>query len=336
MSKKLKVLLAFDDPNLVSDEDKPEQFLKAPERHAELHVFQALKQLGHEVKIFSVYDDVKSLVEAIHFFQPDIVFNQIEQFCGDSFQERNVIGLLEMLKTRYTGTGSSGLLLCKNKGLTKKILTHHRIKTPDFVVIPNHSRIFPPRRLKYPIVVKPLREEASYGISQNSFVENDQAFTERVKFVHESMGQDVIAEEYVEGRELYVGVLGNKRSKVLPPRELIFAKVSEEDPKMATFKAKWDEAYRKKWGIKNCFAESLSEIALKKIETVAKKIYDCLYLKGYARLDIRLTPENEVMVLEVNPNPHIAKDEDFAMAAAKAGIEYEDLIQRILNYGLED
>jgi D-alanine-D-alanine ligase len=336
MAKKLKVLLTFDDPNSLSVEEKPDNFLKSPERESELNIYHALKYLGYEVKILPVFEEVGMILSAVQEFQPDIVFNQVEQFCGDALQERNVMGLFEMLKVPYTGTGPGGLLLCKNKGLTKEILTHHRIKTPDFLVIPKGSRIYPPKKIKFPIVVKPLREEASYGISLNSFVENDQAFIERVRFVHESMGQDVIAEEYVEGRELYVSLLGNKRPRVLPIREVVFENVPDEEPKMATFKAKWDEDYRHRWGIENRFANNLSEEVLKKIETVAKKVFKFLYLKGYARLDIRLTPENEVMVLEVNPNPHIAKHEDFASSAAKGGIGYIELIKRIIQLGFEE
>jgi D-alanine-D-alanine ligase len=182
--------------------------------------------------------------------------------------------------------------------------------------------------------VKPLREEASYGISMASFVTDDKSFIERVQFVHESMGQDVIAEEYVEGRELYVSLLGNQRLTVFPPREMVFAEVPEDEPKIATFKAKWDDKYRERWGIKNRFASSLPEGVEKKIERLSKKAYTHLYLKGYARLDLRLTAQNEIVFIEANPNPFIAKDEDYARLAAKAGVEYDPLIQRILQFGL--
>lgn len=334
MNKKLNVLVVFDDSrHLAADEDY-DTFLKSPERKAEQHVYEALRNLGHHVRLLALTSEVGVLLDEVNQHRPDIVFNQVEQFNGDAFQERHVMGLLEMLQIPYTGTGTAGLMLSKNKGLAKKILAHHRIKTPTFAVIHRGSRVSPSKKLKYPIIVKPLREEASYGISMNSLVEDDKSFIERVRFVHESMGQGAIAEEYVDGRELYVGILGNHRLQVFPPREMIFTEVPDEEPKIATFKAKWDEKYRKRWGIKNCFANHLSETLLKKIEGVGKKIYNYLYLLGYARLDLRLTPQNEVVFLEANPNPFIAKDEDFALSAAKAGIEYEDLIQRILNYGL--
>ncbi len=335
MKKKLKVSIIFDAAEHLKPDSNYEEVLKAPERKAELHVYEALKNLGHEVRLLAVSDEVGVIVEEYQAHRPDIVFNQVEQFCGDGAQERNVIGLLEMLQLPYTGTGSAGLLLCKDKGMAKKILSHHHIKTAPFHVLHRGGRIAPQKKLKYPIIVKPLREEASYGISQGSFVDNDKSFIERVQFLHDSMDQDALVEEYVDGRELYVGILGNHRLQVFPPRELVFGEVPEDEPKIATYKSKWDEKYRKRWGIKNRFAGNLANGMLKKLERICKNVYYYLYLRGYARLDLRLTPENEIVVLEANPNPFIAKDEDYALSAAKAGIEYEQLIQRILNYGLE-
>lgn len=334
MSKKLKVLLMFDEASGTAPGQDYEAVLKGPDFKAEADILEALKSLGHEVRFLGLSDDVSLMVEEIKSYRPDIVFNQVEQFNGDAAQEKNVIGLLEMFGVPFTGTGSVGLMLCKNKALAKKILTHHRIKTPAFHVYPKERSVTPQKKLKYPLIVKPLREQASYGIAMSSFVEDDKSLTERVAFVHESMSQDVIAEEYVEGRELYVSVLGNTRLKVFPPRELVFEEVPDDEPKIATFKAKWDEKYRKRWGIKNKFAVGLPEGVQKKIERLCKKVYSYLYLQGYARFDLRLTPENEVVFLEANPNPFIAKDEDYSKSAAKAGIEYDQLIHRIVQYGL--
>ena len=334
MSKKLKVLLMFDEASGKAPGHDYEAALKGPDFKAEADVYEALKSLGHEVRLLGLSDDVSLMVEELKSYRPDIVFNQVEQFNGDAAQEKNVIGLLEMFGVPFTGTGSVGLMLCKNKALAKKILTHHRIKTPAFHVYPKERSVNPQKKLKYPIIVKPLREQASYGIAMSSFVEDDKSFTERVAFVHESMGQDVIAEEYVGGRELYVSVLGNTRLKVFPARELVFEEVPDDEPKIATFKAKWDEKYRKRWGIKNKFAVGLPEGVQKKIERLCKKVYSYLYLQGYARFDLRLTPENQVVFLEANPNPYIAKDEDYSKSAAKAGIEYGQLIHRIVQYGL--
>ncbi len=332
MQRKLRILLIYDDAKPLEVGVDYKTLLEAPEMKAEADVYRALCNLGHEVKLFAITDNLESLIQEVHHYSPDIVFNQAEQFAGDSAQEKNILALFEMLKVPFTGTASVGITLCKNKALTKKILTHHRIKTPDFKVFHRNSKIGR-AKLNYPLIVKPLREESSYGISMNSFVENDKALLERVQYVQESLDQDVIVEEYVQGRELYVGVLGNHRLHVFPPREMVFGEIPEDEPKIATFKAKWDEKYRKKWGIKNRFA-TLSDPLVLKIEKLCKKVYGALYLQGYARLDLRLTQEGEVVVIEVNPNPFIAKEEDFALAAAKAGFSYEALIQKLLHLGL--
>jgi D-alanine-D-alanine ligase len=333
--KRLKILLICDASIEVNSDGDYKEFLRLPECSAESDIFSALERLGHEVRFLTLVDRLEPLLREISVHPPDIIFNQVEQFASEASQEKSFIALLEMLKVPYTGTGAVGLTLCKNKGLTKEILSHHRIKTPAFQLFPKSKRIAPAKRLKYPIIVKPLREEASYGIAQSSLVENDKALIERVQFVHESMQQDTIAEEYIDGRELYVGVLGNHRLKVLPPREMVFRQVPEDEPKIATYKAKWDKNYRKKWGIQNRFAKSLPETVLKNLERICKKVYGFLFLRGYARMDIRLAKNDEIYLIEVNPNPFLAKDEDFALSAEKVGIHYDSLVQKILNFGLE-
>jgi D-alanine-D-alanine ligase len=225
-------------------------------------------------------------------------------------------------------------MICKNKGLTKKILTYHRVKVPDFAIFPCGKPIHRPKRLKYPVFIKPLRDQGSYGIAQASFVESNADFIERVHFIHERFHQDAIAEEYIEGRELYVSILGNERLEVFPVREMIFSEIPDEEPKFATFKAKWDQEYRKRWGIKNTFANNFPEETPEDIAVLAKKVYHALQIRGYARLDLRLTPEGAIVVIEANPNPMLAKDEDFSLSAQKGGIEYPQLIQRILNLAL--
>ncbi|HEX2860587.1 MAG TPA: ATP-grasp domain-containing protein, partial [Lacunisphaera sp.] len=216
----------------------------------------------------------------------------------------------------------------------KKILSYHRIHTPHFVTIPRGKRIARPRHLKFPILVKPLKEEASYGISQASFVETDEQFRERVAFLHDNTNNDVIAEEYIEGRELYVSLIGNHRLQVFPIRELVFREVPPDEPKIATYKAKWDEAYRKRWGLENRFAEGLEPGLVRHIEEVCKRIYRLLTIDGYARIDLRLNARNELHFIEANPNPALAPDEDFAESALKAGLGYPQLIDRIARLGI--
>ena len=204
---------------------------------------------------------------------------------------------------------------------------------PEFVTIARGKRIARPKRLRFPILVKPLKEEASYGIAQASFVENDEQFRERVQFIHEKCDNDVIAEEYIEGRELYVSILGNHRLQVFPIRELVFKEVPPDEPKIATYKAKWDEEYRKRWGLLNRFAEGLEPDVASRIEQTCKRIYRLLTIDGYARLDLRLTPDNEVYFIEANPNPILAADEDYAQSALKANVPYPQLIDRIIRLG---
>jgi D-alanine-D-alanine ligase len=240
-----------------------------------------------------------------------------------------------MQQLPFTGCGSTGLTLCKHKGISKKILSYHRIHTPAFIIVPRGKRIVRPKRLQFPILVKPLKEEASYGISQASFVENDDQYRERVAFIHEKFDNDVIAEEYIEGRELYVSLIGNHRLQVFPIRELVFREVPPDEPKIATYKAKWDEAYREKWGLENRFAEDLGPALVRQIEETCKRIYHLLTIDGYARLDLRLNAKNELYFIEANPNPILAPDEDFAQSAMKAGLSYPQLIDQIVRLGMK-
>ena len=330
MKKRLKVLALFDVPNPPPDNPDYSQELTTPDWKAEADVINAMKALGHEVRLLGIYDDPGAIINEIKSHPPDVVLNLTEEFNRRSALDRDVPALLEMLDARYTGNGPTGLTLCKNKGMTKEILAYHRIKFPDFAVFHPGAVIKRPKRLDFPLFIKPLKDEASYGISQDSFVENDQAFEERVRYVHERMQQEALAEEYIEGRELYVSILGNRRLQVLPIREVIFSKIPEDRPRFATFKAKWDDAYRERWGIENRFAEQLPDGMEERIARVCKRVYRALHMWGYGRIDLRLTPDNRVFILEANPNPNLASDDEFAQSAMKAGYTYEGLIQQIL------
>lgn len=335
MKKKLNVLLVFDVPEAPEkDKDYTDEFT-LEDRKAEAHIQQALEELGHNVRLLGIFDDIAPLLEEVKANPPDIIFNSTDSFKNQLRFEPNIVAVYELLGIPYTGTSSHGLTLCKNKAIAKKIFSYHRIKTPAFQIVELGTKPKAPKKVQYPVIIKPLHEEASYGISQKSLVDNDADFIERVQFVHDSMKRDALYEEYVAGRELYVGLVGEAKVQALPFRELVFEQASEDDPKIATFKAKWDENYRKKYGIKNRFALPLAEGLPEKIAHVCKKVFRILYMCGYGRIDLRLTPENEVVVLEANPNPFIASDEDFSMAAQKAGIEYPELIQKILTMGLK-
>jgi D-alanine-D-alanine ligase len=332
--KKLKVLALFDAMGPPPADGDLSAELKTEDRKTERNVLEALSKLGHTAEHLVIFDDLDPLGQKLQSFQPHVIFNLADQFKNNRAFDQNIASFLELHGLHFTGCGSSGLLLCKNKGISKKILGYHRIHVPNFVTIARGKRIARPRKLKFPILVKPLKEEASLGISQASFVENDEQFKERVQFIHEKYDNDVIAEEYIEGRELYVGVLGNHRLQVFPIRELVFKQVPPDEPKIATYKAKWDEEYRKRWGLENQFAEGLDPAVVRKIEDTCKRIYRLLTIDGYARIDLRLTPNNEIYFIEANPNPILAEDEDFAQSAHKAGIAYPELIERIMRTAL--
>jgi D-alanine-D-alanine ligase len=172
------------------------------------------------------------------------------------------------------------------------------------------------------------------GISLDSFVDSDEAFEERIRFIHERLNQEALAEEYIEGRELYVSILGTDRLRVFPYREVIFAEVPEGQPKFSTFKAKWDDAYRKRWGIQNVFAEPLPNGTGQRIAKICRAVYRALRIRGYGRIDLRVTPEGEIVILEANPNPNLERKDEFAQSAMKVGLSYPRMIQRILTLAL--
>lgn len=335
MAKKLKVLALFDAvrPTTLNEDLTAE--LKTADWKTEAALLKALDELGHPHEQLALFDDLDLLRQKLQTFTPDVIFNLADQFRNNRAFDQHIVSFLALHDVPFTGCGPSGLTLCKHKGISKKILSYHRIHTPAFVMIPRGRRIARPKHLRFPILVKPLKEEASYGIAQASFVENDEQFRERVTFLHENTDNDVIAEEYIEGRELYVSLIGNHRLQVFPIRELVFREVPPDEPKIATYKAKWDEAYRQRWGLENRFAEGLEPALVRHIEDVCKRIYHLLTIDGYARIDLRLNARNELYFIEANPNPALAPDEDFAESALKAGIAYPQLIDRIARLGMK-
>jgi D-alanine-D-alanine ligase len=335
VKRKLKILALFDAiAPTTMDQDLGAE-LKTEDWKTEANVLAALAELGHTVEYLALFDDLDLLGRKLQGFTPDLIFNLADQFKNNRAFDQNIASFLEMQGVPFTGCGSTGLTLCKHKAISKKILGYHRIRVPEFTVIGRGKRCARPARLKFPILVKPLKEEASCGIAQASFVETDEQFRERVQFIHEKHDNDVIAEEYIAGREFYVSVLGNHRLDVFPIRELVFQEVPPDEPKIATYRAKWDEEYRRRWGLQNRFAEGLDPVLARDIAQTCKRIYRLLTIDGYARLDLRVTPANEIYFIEANPNPILAADEDFAQSALKAGLAYPHLIERILRTGLK-
>jgi len=334
LKKKLKVLALFDAVTPTTLDQDLSSELKTQDWSVERHVLAALAQLGHASEYLAIFDDLDLLRRKLESFEPDVIFNLADQFKNNRAFDQNIVSFLELYGVPFTGCGSTGLTLCKHKAISKKILGYHRIRVPEFTVVARGKRAARPARLKFPILVKPLKEEASYGISQASFVETDEQFKERVQFIHASHDSDVIAEEYIAGRELYVSLLGNERLSVFPIRELVFEEVPPDEPKIATYRAKWDESYRKRWGLKYQFAKALDPLLERAIVQTCKRIYRLLTIDGYARIDLRVTDAGEIYFIEANPNPHLAADEDFAQSALKAGVPYAKLVERILRTGL--
>ena len=302
---------------------------------AEYDIVQCLRTLGHEPHALGVQDEFLPIRDAVEEFKPDVVFNLLEEFHSNMLFDQNVVSLLELLRVPYTGCNPRGLVLARSKSLGKKLLAYHRIPVPDFLVIPRGHRTRRPKRLEFPLIVKSLLEHSSFGIAQASLVRDDEELAERVAFVHDNIGTDAIAEQFIEGREIYVGVLGNDRLVALPPIELVFEKMPANAPLIATAKAKHDVAYQQRRGIALKAAEGIEPDVRERIARLAKRIYKTLELEGYARIDFRLSASNIPYFLDANPNPDISDGEEFASAAALIGMNYGDLISRILSLAVK-
>jgi D-alanine-D-alanine ligase len=332
---KLK-LLALMDRLLLPPDEPGDANLETVEWRTEYHVVQALRALGHEVQCLGVGTDLGVIRPAIEGFRPDVVFNLLEDFKDVPIYDQNVVAYLELLDVPYTGCNSRGLMLARDKAITKKILSYHRIPVPEFHVFRMGHAVVRPKKLAFPLIVKSLTKEGSAGISKLSVVDSDQKLKERVDLIHKRQHTDAIVERYVDGRELYVGVMGTRRVQVLPVWEMIFGeKVTDETPRIATERVKWDAVYQKKHGIDTAFAKGLPDATVSQIQNLCRRVYRTLELSGYARIDLRLNAEGKLYVLEANPNPQIADGEDFAASAQHAGVSYRALIQRLVNLALE-
>lgn len=331
----MKILILFDVARrLDPGETLSPEWLKQEQKPTEADVMESLLRLGHSVETLAVFDNVAHIVEKLKTCLPDVVFNLSESFHHDRAHEPNIPALLELMKVPYTGSGPAGLLLCKDKALAKKVLAYHHVDVPRFVV---SHRLSPLRRLKrfsFPAFVKPRYEESSDGISKASFARDEREAIERAHFIHQKFDCDALIEEYIEGRELYMSVLGNRRLAVFPPREVFFDNMPADVPKFATYHAKWNDAYRKKWGITNGAARELPPEVERELRRLARNVYGWLKIRGWGRLDVRLTSKGEVFVIEANPNPCLAQGEDFAESAAAAGMHYDALIKNILELAM--
>jgi D-alanine-D-alanine ligase len=301
---------------------------------AEYDVITTLRAAGHELRILGVIDSLVELRTVIADWQPDIVFNLLEEFDGIVSYDQHVIAFLEMLRQPYTGCNPRGLLISRDKALCKQVFAFHRISTPQFAVFRRGQRLRVPKQLRYPLFVKSSTDDASLGIAQASVVEDAARLKERIEFVFEQNKSDVLVEEYIEGRECYVGVIGNERLSRLPVWELDFGSMPANQSAIATRKVKWDLDYRERYGIGSHPAVDLPPGVEAQLDRLSRRIYRALGLTGFARMDFRLRADGSVFALEANANPHLAAHEDFARSAAATGMAYPALLERIIALGL--
>jgi len=306
----------------------------AAEWRMEYDVVQTLKTLGHELRVIGVHDDLTPIRSSMDDFKPSITFNLMEAFDDVVVFDQNVVSYLELLKVPYTGCNPRGLTLSRDKALAKKLMAYHRIPVPDFLVVPLGRKPKLPKRLQFPLIVKSLTYESSTGISQASVVVNDEQLAKRVQFIHDTIMTPAIVEEFIDGRELYVGVMGNDRLQVFPVWEMSFSKMPDNNWRIATERVKWSVKYQKKHGIDTTVAGLTDEMSAK-VQHLAKRVYRALDLSGYARIDLRMKADGQLYVIEANPNPQLAQGEDFAESAKRAGVSYAKLIERIVGLGLQ-
>jgi D-alanine-D-alanine ligase len=342
----LRVAIVFDTPypagwgndeHIKQMDDEFAGLVKVDEPEMEYQVAQALRENGHEVNLIGLKNNLGELIRRVDEWKPDLVFNCCEGYGGDDQLEYVIPSMLEALGVPYVGSPPLGLMVSRNKGLSKKVLAHHGIKVPGFITC--HPGEVAPHTgdLRFPLIVKPMETDASTGIAQASVVHDAEALGERITFVLEQFKQPAIAEEFVEGRELYVSIIGNREKlEILPLTELVFDKEKNQpEERIATRAAKWHEGYRARRGIRNQFARPVSAQARESIEHICRTAFRILWLRDYARCDVRLAADGEVWLLEANANPFISNGHDFADAADKSGLGYPALIQRLVDTALE-
>lgn len=293
----------------------------------------ALAENGHSIRRIAVDDAVEPLITQLKDPAPDLVFNLAESFRGKSALESNVAALLNLLDLRYTGSSPAGLILAGDKTLTKKVLAFHGIQSAKFATV-FRGQLDWAHQINFPLLVKPPQEDASLGITQKSIVNDVKELLDVISSTQQEYQSPVLVEEFIDGREFYVGVIGNSMVEALPLIELDFSKFPAGLPKIASWEAKWgddgDEKGAQFEGTQSIFPTDLSEEHTKKIQQVAIDSFQALRLRDYARIDLRVTPEEEVYVIEANPNCYLEQNSEFARAAQKSGLEYKALIARIV------
>ncbi|HEX5180910.1 MAG TPA: hypothetical protein VFW04_16385 [Gemmatimonadaceae bacterium] len=299
---------------------------------AEYDVITCLRKARHEVLALGVQEELQPIRDAVGSMKPHVVFNLLEEFHHNALYDHNIVSFLELMRVPYTGCNPRGLVISRDKALGKKLLAYHRIRTPAFAVFPLGRRPRRPPKLGFPLIIKSLTEHASLGIAKASLVHDDAELEDRVRFIHQNLDTDAIAEQFIEGRELYVSVLGNARVWSLPAWELVIEHSAPNEPLIATAKVKHDLEYQERRGVQ-LQAANLDEPLASHIGRLSRRIYHILEMSGYARIDYRLDAQGILWFLDANPNPDISASEELASAAKRAGMSYTKLLHRIMSLG---
>ena len=329
---KLKIVVLYDRV-LVDDDERPPAAEKAPvtrtldKKEVEDEVAEALGKLGHETVLHELDGTVKSLM-ALSRVDCDLVFNLTESFADDDTADFKLAAFLELLGKPYTGSGPHGLLLAQDKAIAKKIFAFHGIHTPVFARC-YRGRLDFSHDLQFPVIVKPAREDGSIGIEFSAVVSSIRELMERMDWLHAHFDSPVLIEEYIDGREMYVGVLGNDNPEALPVIELDLSKLPDGTPRIAAAEVKWGKGTKAYRDTKSIVPDLPDETALA-LQQTAVAAYQALELRDYGRVDMRLQPDGRVHVIEVNPNPWLSSRAELAMAARKAGRSYTDLVGEIV------
>ncbi len=316
----------WDEDEVRVEGERPKK--KSPDKDIQ-EVYEALKKTGHNPVYVRLDGTRESLIDLARS-QTDLLFNLVESFAGDDSQDTNIAGYLELLGRRFTGAGSSGLYLAQDKTLAKKIFTFHGIHTPYFTTV-YRGRIEHSHDIQFPVIVKPAREDGSIGIQFGAVCTSIKELMERIDYIHAEFDSPALIEEYIEGRELYVGVVGNEKPHALPVVEMDLSKLPEGTPKIAGSEVKWEEDSEAYKTTKPFFPEDLDEALVTRLQETAVQAFTALQLRDYGRIDFRLATDGTIHVLEVNPNPYLLASAEFAMAAKKSGRSYNSLIAEIVD-----
>jgi len=332
---KLRVAVLYDvwDDGAEAEEEEPKgRGRKKPEKEDRQEVHEALKALGHS-PFYVELDGTAESLTALANTECDLVFNLTESWAGDDTKDINLAAYLDLIHKKYTGAGPGGLHLAQNKSLAKKIFAFHGIRTPYFASV-HRGRLDWSHDLQFPVIVKPAREDGSIGITFNALCESIKDLMERIHDLGEQFDSPVLIEEYIDGREMYVGVLGNGEPEALPVVELDLSRLPEGTPKIAGSEVKWEKGTVAYKVTKSILPTDLSEETTAVLQQTAVQAYRALELRDYGRIDMRLAADGKVYVLEVNPNPWLHSSAELAMAAKKSGRNYEELIGQIVDLAL--